>query len=70
MAGRAAEEHMTYTKRVLGEIAAAEARLESRSAGSTAAASARARGIVRESRRTLDASGWRGRTGSATLRRG
>jgi GntR family transcriptional repressor for pyruvate dehydrogenase complex len=27
-AGRAAEEHMTYTKRVLGEIAAAEARLE------------------------------------------
>ena len=28
MAGRAAEEHMTYTKRVLGEIAAAEARLE------------------------------------------
>ncbi|PZQ47502.1 MAG: GntR family transcriptional regulator [Rhodovulum sulfidophilum] len=27
-AGRAAEEHMTYTRRVLGEIAAAEARLE------------------------------------------
>jgi GntR family transcriptional repressor for pyruvate dehydrogenase complex len=28
LAGRAAEEHMTYTGRVLGEIAAAEARLE------------------------------------------
>jgi len=27
-AGRAAEDHMTYTQRVLGEIAAAEARLE------------------------------------------
>lgn len=27
-AGRAAEDHMTYTRRVLGEIAAAEARLE------------------------------------------
>jgi GntR family transcriptional regulator, transcriptional repressor for pyruvate dehydrogenase complex len=27
-AGRAAEDHMTYTKRVLNEIAAAEARLE------------------------------------------
>lgn len=27
-AGRAAEEHMTYTQRVLGEIAAADARLE------------------------------------------
>ena len=27
-AGRAAEDHMTYTRRVLNEIAAAEARLE------------------------------------------